>query len=920
MARHYGFVDSEIFDAFVFCPVKPFLKLAGVESVTTDFLGLNAKLDRDYQLNAKQRFATNQDAFDFEEQPAGRNELRSGRTVILDTVINAAYFSSTIDALIKTDGRSALGEFRYEPVMFCRHPSAIKPLRLALAFRAFILGQMQKTLPTHGILVRGPTFTSSRFRVESDIKFVASSAVELRKRLLANEQPDIILNRHCDVCQFKEHCRAQAEQIDHLSLLRGMSEKEIIRHNSKGIFSVKQLSYTFRPRRRPKRAKPTAPPHSYPLKALALREKQIYIHGAPSIPSAVTEIYLDVEGTPELKSDYLIGMIISSGDNLDHRYFWADSEADQHKLYIRFLTFLENYTDFRIFHFGNYESKVYHRIQRQLPDRQAENLATVRQNSINLLSLIYPHIYFPTRSNSLKDIAKFLDFQWTNEGMDGQQSIVLREHWNRTRNPELKNRLVTYNRDDCLALKVVTDFVRSALAASPTSENSNRSTTLLKIRYTEELLSNSGQTHRFGKAEFSVRDFEVVNKCAYFDYQREKVFVRTNKSMRIINQRKNRRSPNKPIRPIRPNKVNKVIEILISKCEKCRSKEIVKVRQVRRAKVDLKFFRGGVKKWVTEYISWRYSCSKCRQTFTPRDFPSGQTTYGDGLAIWCVYNNVVGGQSLSKIKRALSDVFGLDVSFGTVQRFKASVAQWLAELSESIRDEILSGQIVHIDETEVKLTKDKGYVWVFSNMNSVWFDYRDSRKSDFLDDTLNKFSGVMITDFFTGYDSIDCPQQKCLIHLIRDMNDDLMNNPFNEEYKDLAQRFGKVLREIVETIDRYGLKHRHLRKHRRVADRFLRFISATSFSSEVSQKYQKRINKYGDRLFTFLNYDGVPWNNNNAERAIKAFARYRRFADGRLTERSTKDYLVLLSVFQTCEYRNIDILKFLLSKEIFLPN
>jgi len=42
--------------------------------------------------------------------------------------------------------------------------------------------------------------------------------------------------------------------------------------------------------------------------------------------------------------------------------------------------------------------------------------------------------------------------------------------------------------------------------------------------------------------------------------------------------------------------------------------------------------------------------------------------------------------------------------------------------------------------------------------------------------------------------------------------------------------------------------------------------------------------KYGSRLFTFLDYDGVPWNNNNAEHAIKGFGEDRRFADGRFTE------------------------------------
>lgn len=63
-------------------------------------------------------------------------------------------------------------------------------------------------------------------------------------------------------------------------------------------------------------------------------------------------------------------------------------------------------------------------------------------------------------------------------------------------------------------------------------------------------------------------------------------------------------------------------------------------------------------------------------------------------------------------------------------------------------------------------------------------------------------------------------------------------------------------------------------------------------------------------MFTFLDHDGVPWNNNNAE--------YRRDADGRFTERSLQEYLVLATVLETCEFNNLNVLKFLLSKEATL--
>ena len=73
--------------------------------------------------------------------------------------------------------------------------------------------------------------------------------------------------------------------------------------------------------------------------------------------------------------------------------------------------------------------------------------------------------------------------------------------------------------------------------------------------------------------------------------------------------------------------------------------------------------------------------------------------------------------------------------------------------------------------------------------------------------------------------------------------------------------------------------------------------------------------KYQDKLFTFLKYDGVPWNNNNAEHAIKQFVYYREHTDGFMKEAGLKDYLVLLSIRQTCRYKGVSFLKFLLSRE-----
>jgi hypothetical protein len=329
----------------------------------------------------------------------------------------------------------------------------------------------------------------------------------------------------------------------------------------------------------------------------------------------------------------------------------------------------------------------------------------------------------------------------------------------------------------------------------------------------------------------------------------------------------------------------------------------------------MKFFNGGVKKWITNYLSWNYKCVKCGSLFTPDGIPGGRATkYGHGLATWCIYHNLVCGQNLLRVRRALKDVFQLDIPQPTIFRFKSFQRELLQPTCDKILAHLLKGSILHIDETELKLKGSVGYVWVFASMDAVYFEYRDSRKAQFLGPLLKDFRGVIVSDFFTGYDSLDCPQQKCLIHLMRDMNEDLLRNSFDAEYRDLVERFGHLLQQIVETVDKYGLKQRHLGKHRHDVARLLKTVEKARYSSPIAAKYQERMGKYGSRLFTFLDYDGVPWNNNNAEHAMHSFARVRRFSDGKFTEASIREYLVMLSVTETCEYQNIDTLKFLLAQ------
>jgi hypothetical protein len=61
----------------------------------------------------------------------------------------------------------------------------------------------------------------------------------------------------------------------------------------------------------------------------------------------------------------------------------------------------------------------------------------------------------------------------------------------------------------------------------------------------------------------------------------------------------------------------------------------------------------------------------------------------------------------------------------------------------------------------------------------------------------------------------------------------------------------------------------------------------------------------------------VPWNNNNAENAVKRFVTRRKAMGGTaaLNEKGLRDFLLLLSIYQTLRYRGLNFWQFLRSGE-----
>ncbi|MBE0427612.1 MAG: TM0106 family RecB-like putative nuclease [Nitrospirae bacterium] len=794
----------------------------------------------------------------------------------------------------------------YNPIIFLPHQKISKQYKLLLAFCSAALSYEQKADPISGRIIFGDRFTSTKVQLASLIKAVGKIEKEIAKMVDTQTAPPLRLNNHCEMCEFRESCYAAAKEKDDLSLLKGLSGKEIDTLNRRGIFTVTQYSYTFRQRRAKKLAASRIIKHHHSLNALAIRTQTIYIAGKPELPSATTRVYLDVEGIPDENFYYLIGLIIDDGTNVTPYSFWANHKAEEKIIWESFLGIIERIGDFVLLHYGNYESKYIKQMSMQYGG-DSELLKKIKSRTFNILSAIYGRIYFPTYSNDLKSIALFLGFHWSDPNASGLQSILWRQKWELRKDKIWNQKIVAYNHEDCNALRILEKMLQGIANNNNIAQWPTKNTSEL---HPEKPLGI------FKKNNFFFPELERINSCAYFDYQRTKVYYRTNPNIKKILKRNIRIG-------IQKLKINKVVTINEKiPCPRCQNKKTRIQGRSSRIIYDLKIFNGGIKRWITKYKLLYYYCEKCRLTYSlhsqlvpPNLTQNKWNRYGKTLMAWAVNQNIARRKSYGTISEDLKDNFGYYFRRTITHEFKKMVSHYYGATYNNLINTLRRGPLIHVDETDANIQGAKGYVWVFSNMEVVVYLYRETREGSVLKEMLDGFNGVLISDFYTAYDSISCLQQKCLIHLIRDVNEDILKNPFDKELIGLGRNFTQLLSPIIETVDAFGLKRRHLNKHKSKVHGFFNKIEQKEFKSEVANNFQRRLLKYRDKLFTFLDYDGVPCNNNNAEYAIKHFVHLRDVIGGTSTKKGIQEYLVLLSICETLRLRNASFLKFLISGE-----
>jgi len=564
------------------------------------------------------------------------------------------------------------------------------------------------------------------------------------------------------------------------------------------------------------------------------------------------------------------------------------------------------YPDTPIYHYGSYEPRALATLAKRY-HTDSEHLTT---RLVNVNRYIYGKVYFPVRSNRLKDIGHFIGAAWTSPDASGLQSLVWRHQWEQTQEAQYRELLVTYNREDCQALKALTDE-------------------LAKIQHSADTLSEIDFVHQpkqhvteIGKEVHS--QFDAILRFAHFSYDKKKIsFHQATPNHPSQHEGKEKKKYASHIahqkRENTKLKATKTVQVPREKvCPECGYVPLHPRKQIaERTIIDLVLTRNGVRKTLTRYVGAQGYCRQCRKLYSPPDIRKyeRQQVYGNGFKSWIVYHRIALRLPYQSILETVQEYFHEKLSISRFPDLIQSAGKFYAATEEALIQRLLESPFIHADETPINIEGVNQYVWTFTDGQYVVFKFTETREATIVHEFLVDYHGVLISDFYPGYDSVRCRQQKCWVHLIRDLNDDLWGAPFDTEFETFILEVRNLIVPILEAIQKDGRQQRHLHTFQKQVDLFYEEIILNQhYHSELVLKYQNRFIQYRASLFTFLEYDGIPWENNTAERALRHLTVQEKIS-GSFSPSLMPDYLRLLAMRQRCRFQGKSFFQFLFSGE-----
>lgn len=177
---------------------------------------------------------------------------------------------------------------------------------------------------------------------------------------------------------------------------------------------------------------------------------------------------------------------------------------------------------------------------------------------------------------------------------------------------------------------------------------------------------------------------------------------------------------------------------------------------------------------VTEHVSLERCWPGCGRRVTPAVGLAGQVVgrsrLGVGLLSLIATLRSEWRLPLGAIQDYLASVHDLRLSVGAMCGALAQVARAGTALAAETLAAIRASPVVHADETGWREGGVNRYLWSFSTPTHRYYAF-GRREKGIVDQVLGPdFSGVLVSDFYAAYDHYPGLQQKCWVHLLRDIH------------------------------------------------------------------------------------------------------------------------------------------------------
>jgi len=314
---------------------------------------------------------------------------------------------------------------------------------------------------------------------------------------------------------------------------------------------------------------------------------------------------------------------------------------------------------------------------------------------------------------------------------------------------------------------------------------------------------------------------------------------------------------------------------------------------------------------VTKHSIPRHWCPRCKKLVEPPVVDAmGRAIFGHRLVALTAWLHYGVGTTISQVLAVLNHHLHFKLSQGGLvnawQGLAAILLAWYTEIGEQVK----ACGVLHADETGWRVSGRTHWLWCFTTRKATYYMIDRSRGSPALSKFFTAaFDGILVTDFWAAYNAVVCAaRQACLPHLFRELDKTDDADP-SAPWARFSKKLKRLLRDAIRLGRRDGLSQERYASRRARLDKRLGALLDTESSNKNVKRLLKRLRRYRDALFTFLDHPGVPSDNNHAEREIRPAVVMRKTSLCNRSENGAHVQAILMSVYRTLKLRGLDPLE-----------